>query len=137
MADDIIVDEARVEAWLLEKGDWVTTAELCAVHGCTERRLRDLDKRQGLCSRFAISRKEGGYKHISLATTAEWLKFKHSMRKHAIKELVRVAALDRRRAQAVKPVAGKPPANVIHPSAFERDTGQAIMPGFEPQRRSA
>lgn len=116
--------EQEIEAHLLQSRDWIPAADLAARWGVSERSLRDLDGRPGLCTPFAISRnKPGGYKHVSAATPAEWLEFKHSMRKHAIRELVRVRRLGVVRHQVVLP-RRLPPT--------EADTGQCLFPSLCP-----
>lgn len=111
--------ETQIEAFLLERRDWVPTEEICLRFGVRERQLRDLDKQPGLCTRFAISRNgAGGYKHARCATTSEWTEFRRSMRKHAIKELVRVRDLTRVRLDATR--------SVRHVS-WEKDSGQGIL----------
>lgn len=111
--------EAQIEAFLLERRDWVATGEICDRFGLRQRQLRDLDDRPGLCTRFAISRNgAGGYKHARCATTAEWTEFRRSMRKHAIKELVRVRDLTRVRLDATR--------QVRHVE-WEKDSGQGIL----------
>ena len=118
---------AAIEQTLLASGDWVPTPSLCQQFGISERSLRDLDDRPGLCSGFAISRnKPGGFKHVHKATTSEWLSFKHSMRKHAIKELVRVRTLAGRRHNTL--------ASRL-PMPTERDTGQGLFPALYPTER--
>lgn len=112
--------QRQIEEFLLAAPGWVDTPSLCMRFGISERSLRDLDDRPGLCTGFAISRnKPGGFKHVHQATTAEWLAFKHSMRKHAIKELVRVRILSGRRQNVVSDRPRMP---------TERDTGQGLFP---------
>lgn len=111
---------ARIEQYLLETRDWVDTDVLCARFLITERQLRGIHDQPGLVSNFAISRPgQGGFKHASLATQTEYLRWKHCLRKHAIKELVRVAAVDRRRHTLTRTVA-------TH--IFEKHSGQELMP---------
>ena len=109
----------EIEAYLLDQGEWVPARELCALFRITERQLRQTDDQQGLCSGFAISG-DKGFKHVSLASTTEWLKFKHRLRKHGIAELVRVRDLDRRRRNA---------AIRVHARHFEKDSGQSLLWG--------
>jgi len=109
----------QIERYLLACGDWIPVREICRRFDIRERRLRALDDRPGLCSRFAISG-DKGIKHVSCATTTEWLQFKHRLRKHGIGELVRVRDLDRRR-QTVTTSIARPPLT------FERDTNQAVL----------
>ena len=111
----------QIERFLLERGDWVATAEICARFGLRPdgRQLRDLDKQPGLCTRFAISRNgAGGYKHARCATTAEWIEFRRTMRKHAIKELLRVRDLTRVRLDATR---------TVRHVEWEKDSGQGIL----------
>jgi hypothetical protein len=111
--------EAAIEALLLERRDWVSTSEICLLFGIRERQLRDLDKQPGLCTRFAISRNgAGGYKHARCATTSEWTEFRRSMRKHAIKELMRVRDLTRVRLDATR---------TVRQVLWEKDSGQGIL----------
>lgn len=110
---------AQIEKYLLETRDWVSTPELCVRFGITERQLRGIDDQPGLVSHFAISRGQGGFKHASLASRTEYLRWKHSLRKHAIKELVRVATVDRLRHTLSRPVANH---------VYEKDSPQELMP---------
>ncbi len=98
-----------IEQYLLSApGDgWVKSAELCERFGIAERQLRKVGDQDGLCSDFAIS-SDKGFKHITLASTREWLAFKHRMRQHAIAEMVRTRNLDRRRSTVLKSVTKAP-----------------------------
>jgi hypothetical protein len=114
----------QIEAYLLEKGDWVSSETLCATFGLvSDRPLRQVGDEPGLCTKFAISRTNGGggFKHVALATTKEWLRFKHSQRKHAVSVFIHVRDLDRRRHTVTRSV-----SNIT----FERDTGQALLAGI-------
>lgn len=107
----------NIEQHLLQRGDWVTTQELESLFGITERQLRKKSDDAGLCSDFAISG-DKGFKHVSVATTAEWLRFKHRLAKHAIAELVRVKALDKKRHAVTR---------VTKAAVFEKDTPQTLL----------
>jgi len=107
----------QIESYLLTQRRWVTSTELCERFDINARQLRQVDDQPGLCSGFAISG-DKGFKHISIASTAEWLHFKHRLRKHGIRELVRVRNLGKRRHHATKTV-----KQII----FEKDTGQALL----------
>jgi len=110
----------QIEQYLLGRRDWVPVAEICARFGCRERELRQLGRDPGLCTRFAISNSRLGLKHVACASTAEYLAAKHAMRRHAISELRRGAAWDRRRRALVRSYT-RPAVTV------ERDTGQLIL----------
>jgi len=99
---------------------WVKSSDLAERFDLrSDRVLRKVGNRPGLCSDFAIS-SDKGFKHISRATTGEWLSFKHRMRRHAISELARSSQLDHRRSHALK--------TIRHPSfTFQRDTGQGVL----------
>lgn len=108
----------QIEQYLLTAGGWVSSEDLCRYFGLKDDRpFRQVGDRQGLCSRFAISGNKG-FKHVSLATTAEWLRFKHRVRKHGISELVRVRDLDKRRHDTTRRYRAR---------KFERDSGQGVM----------
>lgn len=109
--------KALIETFLLASGTWVPASEICSIFHVTERQLRQVGTQEGLCSGFAISG-DRGFKHVSLATTMEWLRFKHRLRKHGIQELVRVRDLDKRRKQVTRSV-----RNV----QYEKDTGQGLL----------
>jgi len=109
----------QIEAHLLQRRDWVPAAELVARFQVRERALRALDERPGLCSRFAISGNRG-YKHIAIATQAEWDEHYGRERKHNIGALVTLRAKRRRREQLVREYA-RPPLRV------ERVTGQILL----------
>jgi hypothetical protein len=117
----------QIESYLLERGDWVKSRELCERFGVTERQLRAVDDRPGLCSRIAISGNKG-FKHISLATPAEWEEHYARERKHNIMALVNLRAKRRHRMTLTRQV--RRPALV-----FERDTGQILMPGLTQERK--
>jgi hypothetical protein len=110
-----------IESYLLTApGDgWVKSQMLCERFQITERQLRKVGDRDGLCSDFAIS-SDKGFKHIEKATTREWLSFKHRMRGHAIAEMVRTRNLDRRRANVFKTI--KRPV-----FTFQKDSGQGVL----------
>lgn len=109
----------NIEQFLLERGDWVKSRELCERFGVTERQLRAVDDRPGLCSRIAISGNKG-FKHISLATPAEWEEHYARERKHSIMALVNLRAKRRLRANLIRQI--RRPA-----LTFERATGQILM----------
>ena len=113
-------DPAEIEQYLLAKRDWVSVAEICQVFGCRERALRQLGSEPGLATQYAISHPRMGLKHVAAASTAEYLHAKHAMARHAIAELRRKAAWDRRRSACTRTLA-RPPITV------ERDTGQLVM----------
>ena len=109
----------RIEHYLLERTSWVPAADLCRHFDISQRRLRRLGDRPGLCSGYAIS-SDAGFKHIHCATTAEWLQFKHRIRRHGIGELVRLRDLQHRRHTVTRQI--RRPA-----IEFEKDTGQAVL----------
>jgi hypothetical protein len=120
--------KSRIETWLFARGEWVSEAELLSEFQIGERALREVENEPGLLTEFAISRKTagGGYKHISLATTAEWLRYSHSEFNAAIRRLRRVRLQRKRRALVQRP-------RSIFP--VERDTGQGLL--FPVERRTA
>ena len=111
--------ERDIEQYLLESNGWVKSDLICARFGINQRALRKVGNTPGLCSGFAIS-SDKGFKHIALATTKEWLQFKHRLRRHAVAELNRVSTLDKRRHNVTKTT--KRPA-----FTRERDTGQGLL----------
>lgn len=98
---------------------WVKSRDLCDQFDISDRQLRQAGCRAGLCSEFAISG-DKGFKHVTNATKAEYRRFKHRLRRHAISELVRTRNLDRRRNRVVKTV--RRPA-----FAFQKDNGQGVL----------
>lgn len=108
---------AQIEAYLLQRGDWVPCADLCRDFGVKERRFRQVKGEPGLCTDFAIAR-DKQFKHIKLATTTEWLRFKFKILGHAVGEIRRVRKLGRRRSHATKH---------FRSQQWEKDTGQAVM----------
>lgn len=110
-------ETAQIEAYLLEQRAWVPVGLICQRFGLKERRLRGLDGKPGLCSEFAIS-SDHGLKHVAVATTAEWIEFKHRLRKHGINELIRVASLGKRRAQVTRQT---------RCFVSEKDSGQGLL----------
>lgn len=107
----------RIEMYLLTVEAWVPADELCSIFKVAERQLRQVGEQPGLCSGFAISG-DKGFKHVSLASTDEWLRFKHRLRKHGIQELCRVRDLDKRRHDATR---------TRHGIRFEKDSGQGLL----------
>ncbi len=112
----------QLESYLLERGDWVKSREICDRFEVTERQLRAVDDRPGLCTMIAISGNKG-FKHISLATPAEWQEHYMRERKHNIMALINLRAKRRLRMTMTRQV--KRPALV-----FERDSGQILMAGM-------
>ena len=113
---------AAVERYLRQApGDgWVKGADLAAAFDLRDTRyFRSWNGEPGLCSEFAISA-DKGFKHVERATTGEWLRFKHRMRRHAVSELARSGKLDRRRSNAIR--------SIRRPEfTFQRDTGQGVL----------
>jgi len=107
-----------IERYLLNAGTWVSAEHLCEYFGIEQRRLRGINGSPGLVSEFAISNTTLGYRHIATATKAEWLHFKHAMRRHGINELRRVAGLDKSRHQVIRQT---------RDFIYEKDTGQGIL----------
>jgi hypothetical protein len=108
----------HIENYLLSKKGWVKSSELIEVFDVKERAMRAVGDSPGLCSTFAISG-DKGFKHIANATTAEWLRFKHRMIKHAISEFTRLRKLSQRRANVTK--------HQKSTFKYEQDTGQGIL----------
>ena len=113
----------QIEAYLLDRRDWVKSRELCERFGVTDRQLRAIDDRPGICSRIAISGNKG-FKHISLATTTEWQEHYARERKHNIMALINLRAKRRLRLTITRQI--QRPQIV-----FERDTGQLLMAGIQ------
>jgi len=109
--------ESAIEQHLLSRRTWVSSDEICKKFEVRDRALRQVHGQQGLCSTFAISGNKG-FKHVSLASTTEWLRFKHRLRKHGISELVRVSKLGKTRSIA---------QTVYRKTPYEKDTGQALL----------
>ncbi len=109
--------KALIEQYLLAIGTWVPAQDICDTFHVTERQLRQVGDEEGLCSGFAISG-DKGFKHVSLATPDEYLRFKHRIRGHGIQELRRVRDLDKRRHEVTRTV-----RNIT----FEKDTGQGLL----------
>jgi hypothetical protein len=93
-----------IEAYMLQRADWVPASELCARFGLGERQLRQDRGRPGLCSEFAISNSQHGLKHVTCATTREFLEATHGGTKHAVSELRRVRRLRERRHSMVRQI---------------------------------
>lgn len=109
---------ADIELFLLERRGWVSVAEICARFNVPERSLRQDGARPGLCTEFAISSSIHGLKHVSYATTEEWLHSKHTLCREAFARLRRVKTLRYNRAAT---------AAVTRAGIFEPDTGQRLM----------
>lgn len=85
-----------IEAFLLERREWVKTGELIARFGVAERQLRAVGDSPGLCTEFAISG-NGGFRHVQACTDAEFQRFYGRMRSHGIRQLIRLRRLARKR----------------------------------------
>ena len=109
--------EPLIEAFLLQKGGWVSTQAICQHFAIDPRDLRSIGKVPGLCSRFAVSGMRG-YIHYKHATTEEKLKFKHRKYGNAISQIRSFKLVEKAwRAEAVPAI----------PYAVEKSTGQAIL----------
>lgn len=109
-----------IEEYLLSRDGWIPVQELCVRFGLHERQLRQDRGRPGLCSTFAISSSQHGLKHVSRATTREWLDAAHGGRKHAIAELRRIRFLGRKRHSLLRQI--RRPA-----VTQERDSPQLVL----------
>jgi len=114
-----------IEAYLLQRGSWISAQEICARFGLHERQLRQDRGRPGLCSEFAISISQRGLKHVECATTAEFIEAAHGAARHAVAELRRIRGLRRRRHGLFRQI--RRPA-VIQ----ERDSPQLLMADIFP-----
>lgn len=115
----INADKAQqIEAYLLARAEWVHGDEIAGRFQVRERELRGLDGQPGYCSHCAISLK-GGYKHVAAATKAEYVEFKHTMKKHSVNQLRRLRDLDERRHHVTR---------TIKVGTFEKDSGQGVWP---------
>jgi hypothetical protein len=112
-----VTDLRDIETYLLNARGWVKAAQLSEVFGVRERALRSEGAEPGLCSAFAISG-DKGLKHVRNATTDEWLRFKHRLRRHGVGELIRVRSLQHRRRE----ISDRRPGFQV-----ERDTGQVLL----------
>jgi hypothetical protein len=91
-------DVTQIENWLLAQPGWVKGRDLCEALGIlNDRHLRDDGDVPGLVSEFAISHTRKGYRHYLKATTEEWLRFKHSRRRHGFREFRRISKMQGRR----------------------------------------
>lgn len=112
---------AQIEVFLLTKGTWVPTAEICQRFGIKERLLRQDGRRAGLLDAFAVSSTRGGesgFIHHRHLETAAWLPIKHRLRRHAVAELRKLRAWTQARARCLT---GK------RPELIERHTGQLVF----------
>ena len=110
----------QIERFLLERGGWVPGSVICAAFELrSDRILRGVGSKPGLCSDFAIS-SDKGFKHIRCASSREYIAFKHRMRRHAVAELSRSRLLDQRRNNLLKHVRSVP-------FDFQPDTGQGVF----------
>lgn len=109
----------QIEAYLLAMGDWCPARQICDRFDLRERALRGLDGSPGLCTLIAISGNKG-YKHVTLATTSEWLEHYNRERKHNIMALVNL----RKKRQLRLSVSRQ----IQHLSLqIEKDSGQIVM----------
>jgi hypothetical protein len=112
---------AQIEIFLLTKGTWVPTAEICERFSIKERMLRQDGRRAGLLDCFAVSSTRGGesgFIHHRHLETAAWLPIKHRLRRHAVAELRKLKAWTQARARCLT---GK------RPDLQEVHTGQGLL----------
>ncbi len=112
---------AQIELFLLAKGTWVPTAEICARFNLRERALRQDGKRPGICDAFAVSSTrngESGFCHHRFVEKPDWLAIKHRLLRHAVSELRKVRAWDRGRQNCL---------SGCRPELVEKHTGQLVM----------
>lgn len=113
---------SQIELYLLERGGWVPSREICERFGVRERLLRRDGRRKGLLVRFAMSSTnngEHGFIHHRFLGIREYLRIKHGRLRHAIAEIrtVQDAEFGRRNC-----LTGPPQA------LFEAHTGQGLLP---------
>jgi sugar phosphate isomerase/epimerase len=109
----------QIEQYLLERRDWVSGREIAERFGINERRLRQMYDQPGLCTGFAISLSQQGFKHVALATTSEWIHAKNAARREAFARLRRVKKWRELRRNTIR---------LLRAGAFEKDTGQGLLP---------
>lgn len=112
---------AQIELFLLARGTWVPTAEICARFNLRERALRQDGKRPGICDAFAVSSTrngESGFIHHRHLPTRDWLRIKHRLRRHAVSELRKLRAWCLGRHNCLEG---------LRPQLAERHTGQLIL----------
>ncbi|MFH0878583.1 MAG: hypothetical protein V2A34_02610 [Lentisphaerota bacterium] len=113
--------QLRIERYLLSCRGWVKASELERLFDIRERQLRQLGKKPGLVTKFAISLSDKGFKHIALATTTEWIHARNAERRAAIARLRRIKDWTASRSEVTR--------SILHPPmTFERDSNQAVMP---------
>lgn len=110
----------QIEEYLLRKRTWVPDAELSSVFNIPERRFRQNGHTPGLCTPFAISLSDKGFKHIALATPGEWIHAKNAERRAAISRLRKIKLWTLRRSHVFF---------AEHKHEIERDTGQVLLFG--------
>ena len=87
---------AQIEQFLRDEKRWISTGEIVNRFGVSERELRAVGDKPGLCTEFAISG-NSGFKHVEHASDAEFDRFYQRGRAHGIRQLVRLRKLARRR----------------------------------------
>ena len=118
---------AQIEIFLLDVADWVPSKVICARFCLSRRSLRASGKRPGLLDSFSVSCSKRGYKHVACLSTDEYIKAKHSTRKHGIGELRKTKLWDRARSNCL---------TGPRRHQFERHTGQGILILTKPQPRN-
>ncbi len=113
---------SQIELYLIDRGCWVPSSEICDRFGVRERLLRRDGRRKGLLVRFAMSSTnngENGFIHHRFLGTRDYLRIKHGRMRHAIAEIrtVRDAEFGRRNC-----LIGRPP------NRYETHTGQGLLP---------
>lgn len=110
----------QIELYLLDKGTWVSVAELCRRFEIRDRQLRADGDRDGLLDDFAVSSTRGrehGYMHVHCIEREDYLRAKRRLRKHSIRQLRKTKKWEQARARQRK---GLPP----HPVTLE---GQILL----------
>lgn len=110
----------QIEEYLIRKGTWVPAEELVSVFQIPERHFRQNGHTPGLCTPFAISLSDKGFKHIALATPGEWIHAKNAERRAAISRLRKIKLWSQRRSHVFF---------TEQKHEIERDTGQVLLFG--------
>jgi hypothetical protein len=114
--DDTLAIE--LDLWLRCQNRWVSGREICERFGINERRLRFDQGKPGLLSYNAVSCSQRGFKHVRMASDAEFIECDTKDRKHNVS---RYLVLRARRNTRRNEFTGR------RPDMIERHSGQMVF----------
>ncbi|MEO8205997.1 MAG: hypothetical protein ABI615_07435 [Chthoniobacterales bacterium] len=98
----------EIAMWMLTQDRWIEEEEICSRFHVNERALRGTGRKPGLLSTFAISRPQGGFKHVRHASKKEWSKFLYQRGRGIFNQLYNLRHLCGVRKAITIPAGAKP-----------------------------